>query len=170
MKRLLRRLVDELVTAAVGIGAGFGLGALFVWLWAPPPTPENSSPPAEVGLFVFGLLIGAFPVEAVGREKISESRVRVLHEGGAEDSTTHYARDRKGERPCTYRTLRRGKAKCRACRSVTAGVAGTTKYAAAVTAAHNTVIRVALLIRGPPRQWCLPRSEQSWRPPGPARR
>jgi hypothetical protein len=58
MKRLFLRFVDGLLTVAAGIGVGFAVGALFVWLWAPPPTPENSSPPPEAFLFLLGALIG----------------------------------------------------------------------------------------------------------------
>jgi hypothetical protein len=53
-----RRLLDELVTLAVGVGVAIAVGALFVWLWAPTPTPENSSPPPEAFLFLYGAVIG----------------------------------------------------------------------------------------------------------------
>ena len=54
----LQRVVDPVVTVAVGIGAAYALGTLFVWLWAPTPTPENSSPPPEAFLFLWGALLG----------------------------------------------------------------------------------------------------------------
>ena len=58
----LRRVVDAVVTVAVGIGGAYALGTLFVWLWAPTPTPENSSPPPEAFLFLWGALLGFFAV------------------------------------------------------------------------------------------------------------
>jgi membrane protease YdiL (CAAX protease family) len=62
LRPLLSRVVDGLLTFAVGVGVAFAIGALFVWLWAPAPTPENSSPPPEAFLFLFGALIGFFLV------------------------------------------------------------------------------------------------------------
>ncbi|MFL5927410.1 MAG: hypothetical protein ACJ77E_10795 [Gaiellaceae bacterium] len=56
--RRLQQIVDGVVTVAIGIGAGYGLGALFVRLWAPAPTPENSSPPPEAFLFLWGAVLG----------------------------------------------------------------------------------------------------------------
>lgn len=56
--RWLWYLLDASVTLAVGVGAAFALGALFVSLWAPAPTPENSSPPPEAFLFLYGALVG----------------------------------------------------------------------------------------------------------------
>jgi uncharacterized RDD family membrane protein YckC len=60
LKPLLSRVVDALLTFAVGVGVACAVGALFVWLWAPTPTPENSSPSPEAFLFLFGALIGFF--------------------------------------------------------------------------------------------------------------
>jgi len=54
----LRYLVDLVITLAVGLALGCALGALFIWLWAPAPTPENSSPPPEAFLFLYGAVIG----------------------------------------------------------------------------------------------------------------
>jgi len=54
----LRYLVDLVITLAVGLALGCALGALFIWLWAPAPTPENSSPPPEAFLFLYGVLFG----------------------------------------------------------------------------------------------------------------
>jgi uncharacterized membrane protein len=51
-------LVDALITLAVAVAAGYALGALFVWLFAPEPTPENSSPPPEAFLFLYGAVLG----------------------------------------------------------------------------------------------------------------
>jgi hypothetical protein len=62
VKRLLHRLFDCLVTAAIAVATAYGLGALFVFLWAPAPTPENSSPPPEAFLFLWGALIGFLAV------------------------------------------------------------------------------------------------------------
>ena len=62
LRPLIHRVIDALVTIAVGVSAAYAVGALFVWLWAPTPTPENSSPPPEAFLFLFGALIGFFAV------------------------------------------------------------------------------------------------------------
>ena len=66
MQRAVQRIADFLFTVAFAVGAAVGLGALFVWIWAPPPTPENSSPPPEAFLFAWGALIG-FTVVVVAR-------------------------------------------------------------------------------------------------------
>jgi hypothetical protein len=58
------RLLDRLLTLAAAVAVAYGLGELFVWLWAPDPTPENSSPPPEAFLFVWGALIGFAAVVA----------------------------------------------------------------------------------------------------------
>jgi hypothetical protein len=72
MKRQLQRLIDGLLTLAAAIGAAWALGALFVWLWAPAPTPENSSPPPEFFLFLYGAAIGFLCVIA-GRKLLSRA-------------------------------------------------------------------------------------------------
>ena len=61
-----RYLLGLGITLAVGLAVGCALGALFIWLWAPAPTPENSSPPPEAFLFVYGVLFGLF-LAAVAR-------------------------------------------------------------------------------------------------------
>jgi hypothetical protein len=58
------RLVDRLLTLVAAVAVAYGLGELFVRLWAPAPTPENSSPPPEFFLFVWGALIGFAAVVA----------------------------------------------------------------------------------------------------------
>jgi hypothetical protein len=58
------RLLDSLLTLVAAVAAAYGLGELFVWLWAPAPTPENSSPPPEAFLFMWGALIGFAAVVA----------------------------------------------------------------------------------------------------------
>jgi hypothetical protein len=65
LRRLRDRVADALLTLAVAVGAAYALGALFVWLWAPPPTPENSSPPPEAFLFFYGAMIGFLAVVLV---------------------------------------------------------------------------------------------------------
>ena len=61
----MRRVVDGLLTLAAAVAVAYGVGELFVWLWAPTPTPENSSPPPEFFLFVWGAVIGFAAVVVV---------------------------------------------------------------------------------------------------------
>jgi uncharacterized RDD family membrane protein YckC len=81
MKRLMVRLVDGLVTLALGVAAAWALGALFIWLWAPTPTPENSSPPPEAFLFLWGAVIGFLAV-LVGRLVLVPLWSRRRHHAG----------------------------------------------------------------------------------------
>jgi H+/Cl- antiporter ClcA len=60
--RLLIRIGDALGTLVIAACAAYALGELFIWFWAPPPTPDNSSPPPEAFLFVWGAVIGFFGV------------------------------------------------------------------------------------------------------------
>ena len=69
------RLVDRLLTLLAAFAVAYGLGELFVWLWAPAPTPENSSPPPEAFLFVWGALIG-FAAVVVTRIVVARRRWR----------------------------------------------------------------------------------------------
>jgi len=56
--RALLRIGDVLATIVVAVCVSYAVGKLFIWLWAPAPTPENSSPPPEAFLFLWGAFIG----------------------------------------------------------------------------------------------------------------